>query len=323
MTTSAFTDSERDYVRGKRRLARIATVGADGTPHVTPVGFTHNTDLGTIDVGGLDLTATKKFRDVQRGGRAAIVIDDLASVDPWPPRGVECGVQPRRSRSPHRSSASTPSASCPGASGADKQRQGEPSLPDPRQGGESEMGKERCGLVGGARHRQEGGPHQQRAFSRWARPRDDLPMPVGPRVCGCFDEVADHVAGVLVAPHEGELGWRDPRHGHGDDSLALVDGGVAFGDEGDAEAVGDCFERLVGVVGDRADHGLGAISLGCCEPVVAPRTGLGGEGHERLVSELGEAHSSAACETVAGGEGDQAAFGGDDLPAEHAAVGDG
>lgn len=89
MTTSAFTDSERDYVRGKRRLARIVTVGADGTPHVTPVGFTHSTDLGTIDVGGLDRAATKKFRDVQRGGRAAIVIDDLASVDPWRPRGVE------------------------------------------------------------------------------------------------------------------------------------------------------------------------------------------------------------------------------------------
>ena len=87
--THAFTEAERDYLRGERRLARIATVSADGTPHVTPVGFTYNTDLGTIDVGGLDLTATKKFRDVQRGGRAAIVIDDLASVDPWRPRGVE------------------------------------------------------------------------------------------------------------------------------------------------------------------------------------------------------------------------------------------
>ncbi len=89
VTTSAFTEAERDYLSGERRLARIATVSADGTPHVTPVGFTFNTDLGTIDVGGLDLTATKKFRDVQRGGRAAIVIDDLASVDPWRPRGVE------------------------------------------------------------------------------------------------------------------------------------------------------------------------------------------------------------------------------------------
>lgn len=89
MTTGAFTVAELDYLRSGKRLARIATVGPDGTPHVAPVGFTYNTDLGTIDVGGLDLTATKKFRDVQRGGRAAIVIDDLASVHPWRPRGVE------------------------------------------------------------------------------------------------------------------------------------------------------------------------------------------------------------------------------------------
>ncbi len=87
--TSAFTEAELDYLRGERRLARIATVGADGTPHVTPVGFTYNTDLGTIDVGGLDLPATKKYRDVQRRRRTAIVIDDLASVNPWRPRGIE------------------------------------------------------------------------------------------------------------------------------------------------------------------------------------------------------------------------------------------
>jgi pyridoxamine 5'-phosphate oxidase family protein len=32
---------------------------------------------------------SKKFRDVARSGRAAIVIDDLASTDPWHPRAVE------------------------------------------------------------------------------------------------------------------------------------------------------------------------------------------------------------------------------------------
>ena len=43
----------------------------------------------TIDVGGHELELTKKFRDVARSGRAAIVIDDLASTDPWRPRGIE------------------------------------------------------------------------------------------------------------------------------------------------------------------------------------------------------------------------------------------
>jgi pyridoxamine 5'-phosphate oxidase family protein len=43
----------------------------------------------SIDVRGHDLPNTKKFRDVVRSGRAAIVIDDLATVDPWRPRAVE------------------------------------------------------------------------------------------------------------------------------------------------------------------------------------------------------------------------------------------
>ena len=70
-------------------LARIGTVGADGTPHVVPVGWSYNPDQDTIEVGGFDLTETKKFRDVERHGRAPIVIDDLASRSPWRPRGIE------------------------------------------------------------------------------------------------------------------------------------------------------------------------------------------------------------------------------------------
>ena len=89
--SSAFTDAELDYLRERvvGRLARIATVGIDGTPHVVPVGWSHNVELDTIDVGGRDNAASKKFRDVARSGRAAIVIDDLASTDPWRPRGIE------------------------------------------------------------------------------------------------------------------------------------------------------------------------------------------------------------------------------------------
>jgi pyridoxamine 5'-phosphate oxidase family protein len=85
-----FTESELEYLRGERRLARLATVGADGTPHVVPVGmWSYNEPAGTIDVSGHDLASTKKFRDIARSGRAAIVVDDLASTDPWRPRAVE------------------------------------------------------------------------------------------------------------------------------------------------------------------------------------------------------------------------------------------
>jgi pyridoxamine 5'-phosphate oxidase family protein len=86
---SAFSEAELDYLLGERRLGRVATVGPDGTPHVVPVGWSYNGEHDTIDVGGHEFERTKKFRDVKRSGRAAIVVDDLAGTSPWRPRGVE------------------------------------------------------------------------------------------------------------------------------------------------------------------------------------------------------------------------------------------
>jgi pyridoxamine 5'-phosphate oxidase family protein len=85
---SAFTDAELAYLQGERRLARLATVGPDGTPHITPVGmWTVDPDSGVLEVTGHGFAATKKFRDVARTGRAAIVVDDV--LPPWRPRGIE------------------------------------------------------------------------------------------------------------------------------------------------------------------------------------------------------------------------------------------
>ncbi|MFI5042120.1 MAG: hypothetical protein ACHQNA_09775 [Acidimicrobiales bacterium] len=39
--------------------------------------------------GGLDLSKTIRYRYLRANPRATIVIDDLASVDPWRPRGVK------------------------------------------------------------------------------------------------------------------------------------------------------------------------------------------------------------------------------------------
>src|SRR2546423_1467513 len=77
---SVFTEAELRYLSGGRQLGRIATVGLDGTPHVVPVGWIYNAARDTIDVGGHELEQSKKFRDVARTGRAAIVIDDLECV---------------------------------------------------------------------------------------------------------------------------------------------------------------------------------------------------------------------------------------------------
>src|SRR5437867_1453177 len=86
---SAFTEAELRYLNGGQQLGRIATVGVDGTSHVVPVGWIYNAARDTLDVGGHELERSKKFRDVARTGRAAIVIDDLESTDPWRQRAIE------------------------------------------------------------------------------------------------------------------------------------------------------------------------------------------------------------------------------------------
>jgi len=83
---SVFTDSELEYLAGQH-LGRIATVGADGQPHVVPTSFRYNPEHDAIDVGGLRMSQTKKLRDVRRTGRASIVVDDV--LPPWQPRMIE------------------------------------------------------------------------------------------------------------------------------------------------------------------------------------------------------------------------------------------
>jgi len=89
MAGSVFRQAEIEYLAGGRQLGRIATVGADGTPHVVPVAWIYNAARDTIDIGGHALEETKKFRDVARTGRVAFVIDDITGTDPWRPRGIE------------------------------------------------------------------------------------------------------------------------------------------------------------------------------------------------------------------------------------------
>lgn len=85
---SAFTDEEVAYLN-EQRLGRLATVGTGGQPHVVPVGFSYAAEADAIRISGHDFAATKKFRDAERNPKVAFVVDDLASVDPWRPRGIE------------------------------------------------------------------------------------------------------------------------------------------------------------------------------------------------------------------------------------------
>jgi pyridoxamine 5'-phosphate oxidase family protein len=86
MTT--LTTAQIDYL-ASQRLGRLATTGADRKPHVVPTSYRYNPEHGTLDIGGLHVATTKKYRDVQANPWAALVVDDLVSTDPWTPRMLE------------------------------------------------------------------------------------------------------------------------------------------------------------------------------------------------------------------------------------------
>ena len=85
---SAFTPAEVDYLTSQR-LGRLATAGHDCQPHVVPMAFRYNPEQGTIDIGGLRISQTKKYRDVAANPRVGFVVDDIASIDPWKVRMLE------------------------------------------------------------------------------------------------------------------------------------------------------------------------------------------------------------------------------------------
>ena len=80
--------SERDFL-SSQSLGRLATVQPDGMLQVNPVGFTYNAGLGTFDITGFRISKTQKFRNIAANGRAAFVIDDVPSIDPWRVRCLE------------------------------------------------------------------------------------------------------------------------------------------------------------------------------------------------------------------------------------------
>jgi pyridoxamine 5'-phosphate oxidase family protein len=83
---SRFTVAEIAYFQSQR-LGRLATVNEKGDLHVVPVGFRYNPEHDTIDIGGLNIVPSKKYREALYHGRVAFVVDDV--LPPWKPRFVE------------------------------------------------------------------------------------------------------------------------------------------------------------------------------------------------------------------------------------------
>jgi pyridoxamine 5'-phosphate oxidase family protein len=82
------TQEQVQYLSGQA-IGRLATVDPTGAPQNNPVGFRYNAALGTIDIGGNDLAASRKFKNLATNDRVAFVIDDIVSFKPWRVRCVE------------------------------------------------------------------------------------------------------------------------------------------------------------------------------------------------------------------------------------------
>jgi PPOX class F420-dependent enzyme/OxyR family protein len=85
---SVFTPDEIEYLTS-HTLARLATVGPDGRPHVIPVTFTFNDEEDAIDVGDIAFAKGKKWRDASQNQKVTLLVDDVIP-------------EPRRARTPAR-----------------------------------------------------------------------------------------------------------------------------------------------------------------------------------------------------------------------------
>lgn len=83
-----FTEAELSYLKDQT-LGRVATQHPDGTLQVSPAAFVWNAERQTIDVTGVGMARSRKYRNVAANGRASIVIDDIPSTDPMRVRCLE------------------------------------------------------------------------------------------------------------------------------------------------------------------------------------------------------------------------------------------
>jgi pyridoxamine 5'-phosphate oxidase family protein len=83
-----FKPHEIEFMQ-KAELGRLATIQSNGTPQNSPVGFTYNDELGTIDIPGYQMSKSQKYRNLAHNDKVAFVVDDITSRDPWRVRCLE------------------------------------------------------------------------------------------------------------------------------------------------------------------------------------------------------------------------------------------
>jgi len=85
-----FSKVESDYLKSQR-LARVATASPKGVPEVSPVGFEFDGKYFWVGSHSQDIFhSTRRYANITGGNkRVSLVVDDLASVDPWRPRAIK------------------------------------------------------------------------------------------------------------------------------------------------------------------------------------------------------------------------------------------
>ena len=85
-----FSEAEVNYLKSQR-LARVATASPKGVPEVSPVGFEFDGEYFWVGSHSQEIFhRTRRYRNITAGNeRVSLVIDDLASVNPWRPRGIK------------------------------------------------------------------------------------------------------------------------------------------------------------------------------------------------------------------------------------------
>jgi pyridoxamine 5'-phosphate oxidase family protein len=83
---TAFTERELEYLRSQP-LMRFASASPTGVPDVAAVAF--SVDGDDLVTAGFDITKTVRYRNIGQNPRATVIVDDLAALQPWTPRGIK------------------------------------------------------------------------------------------------------------------------------------------------------------------------------------------------------------------------------------------
>ena len=105
------TEAEQRFLAAQRH-GRLATIAPDGIPQLKPVGFRYNQELATIDITGMNMAQSAKYKNVQSNPNVAFVADDV----PAPQNGA-AGVRFLEIRGAAETVTALPGPGEPGSDG--------------------------------------------------------------------------------------------------------------------------------------------------------------------------------------------------------------